>query len=358
MFIRVKMLLAAVFIASVALADTVRLSPDAPERYVVVKGDTLWDISGMFLENPWQWPEIWALNQQIDNPHLIYPGDELALVWVDGQQRITTIRRGEAGNTLRLRPGQSSGGDGTIELQPSVRVEPIENAIPAIERQRIQAFLNGNRIIDPGIMARAGYVISGDEGRTLLGEGDRFYARGLWDNDNPTYEVFRPGRVIVDVETGDVLGFEAVALGEASLERVQGPIGTFDVLRSFEDIGPDDRLLALPPERLQPVFYPSAPSQRLEGRVVHVPSGVEYAGQYDVIMINRGEAHGLEPGNVMELWRRGQEVTDPRSGDKIRLPGESAGTGMIFRTFEQLSYVLIMESKSPIKLGDAVSDPR
>lgn len=355
MFIRIKMLLAALFVASIAMADTIRLNPDAPERYVVVKGDTLWDISGMFLENPWQWPEIWALNQQIDNPHLIYPGDELALVWIEGQQRITTIRRGSEGNTIRLRPNE---GDGTVTLQPAVRATPIENAIPAIERQHIQAFLNGNRIVSAQTLADSGYVVAGEEGRRLLGVGDRMYARGEWQGADPSYEVFEPGVEIIDNETGELLGVEAISLGEARLERVQGPIGTFDVVRSFENIGPNDRLLSLPAETVQPVFYPSEPEAPILGEVVHVPGGVAYAGQFDVIIINKGEAEGIVPGNVIQIWRQGAMVTDPQTGEIMQLPNEAGGTGMIFRTFEKLSYVLILESETPVEIGDAISNPR
>lgn len=342
-------LLALTLIATASFADVLRLNPDAPDRYVVVKGDTLWDISGRFLSDPWRWPDIWFANEQIENPHLIYPGDVLALVWRDGQPGITTIRRG---NEASLNVQQ-----GNLErLSPSIRVEPIESAIPAIRIEHIRGFLNGNLVLDAASLRDAAYIVAADESRSVLGQGDRIYARGNWTDAAGTYEVFRDMGPIVDPQTKEVLGYEAHGLGEARYHRHQDQMASLDITVSRENIAVNDRVISLPATPLNTVFNPS-PAPKVDGEILKVNSGVRFIGQFDVILLNRGEREGLAPGNVVEIWRVGERVRDPQTNQWVQLPSEEAGLAMVFRTFDKLSYALMLEALTPMRVGDRFTEP-
>ncbi len=337
--------LAMILLVGSVFADVLQINPNAPERYVVVKGDTLWDISGRFLNEPWRWPEIWYLNEQIENPHLIFPGDVIALIWVDGRPGLTTISRGSDFTT-----------DDTVRLSPEIRVEPIENAIPAIRMEHIRGFLNGNLVLDEQQLQQAAYIVGADENRTVIGQRDRIYARGDWSVDNLVYEIFRPMGVIRDPQTREILGYEAQGLGEARYLRHQDDMASLDVTLSRENIRINDRLLALPSTPLNAVFNPK-PAPEIEGEILSVNSGVRFIGQFDVIMLNRGEREGLTPGSVVEIQRVGETVRDPQTRRQVQLPDEQAGYAMVFRSFDKVSYALVLEALTPMRVGDNFTQP-
>lgn len=338
-------LMALVLLVGIAFADVLQINPNAPERYVVVKGDTLWDISGRFLSQPWRWPEIWYLNDQIDNPHLIFPGDVIALVWRDGRPGLTTISR-----------GSDFGVGDTARLSPEIRIEPIENAIPAIRMEHIRGFLNGNLVLESAQLDRAAYIVAADENRTLLGQGDRIYARGDWSNDDLVFELFRPMGAIRDPKTREILGYEAHGLGEARYLRQQDGIASLDITLSRENIGVNDRLLSMPTAPLNAIFNPK-PAPAMTGEILTVNSGVRFIGQFDVIMLNRGEREGLSPGSVVEIQRVGETVRDPQTRRQVQLPNERAGYAMVFRTFDKVSYALVLEALTPMRVGDNFTEP-
>jgi nucleoid-associated protein YgaU len=325
------------------------LKPGHPDVYTVVKGDTLWDISGTFLSKPWLWPEIWQINPQIDNPHLIYPGDQIALVYVDGQPRLQ-LTRGDAGRTTRLTPSD------TVSLQPQVRATPLESAIPAISLDAIQGFLVQNRVVEPAVLEAAPYIVQGDAERLVLGAGDRVYVRGALEN-NESFNFVRRGPLYVDPETEEILGREATYIGLGQAVAQEGDIATMAVLRTREEVQIGDRVLPTEERRVDSNFFPSAPDGRIRGEIISVFSGVTQVGQYDVVVINRGEREDLRVGNVLAIYKKGALARDRIANETIRLPSERAGLMMIFRTFEKLAYGLVLSTERPLAVNDEVRNP-
>ncbi|WP_297797315.1 LysM peptidoglycan-binding domain-containing protein [uncultured Marinobacter sp.] len=314
------------------------LRADHPERYTVVKGDTLWDISARFLKDPWQWPEIWHVNPQVQNPHLIYPGDRLALVYIDGQQRLTKV----ASNDV-------------VKLSPKVRSQPIDTPIPAIPLDAISSFLSETRIVSAEEINGAPYVLEGEDGRIITGAGDRIYARGEKPADK--VGVFRRSKEFRDPETGEFLGLEARSIAKGEVSAENGDVLTLNLTKSNEEVRIGDRLLVSEDRRLTTQFVPSSPDEELEGEMISVEGGVSQIGQYDVVAINRGEREGLEPGNVMAVLKSGNLVRDPITNETIQLPSERAGLMMVFQTYEKMSYGLILQATRPLSIGDKVTNP-
>jgi hypothetical protein len=335
--------------AGVAAADLSRyLRPDHPDTYTVVKGDTLWDISGRFLQRPWLWPELWRVNPQIENPHLIYPGDRISLVWVDGQPQLA-LERGDAGRTVRVTPSDE-------RLTPMVRSTPLESSIPAIRLDAIQAFLVPNRVLAPADLDAAPYVLQGESERLVLGAGDRLYVRGVLTHSD-SFNVVRKGPLYVDPDTKEVLGQEATYVGLGRAVAQDRDVATLAVSNSRQEVHIGDRVLPTEERRLESTFYPRALSQEVGGQIISVFGGVTQVGQYDVVVINRGEREGLEPGTVFAIHKRGALARDPIARQNVRLPSERAGLVMIFRTFEKLSYGLVLETERPLAVFDQVRNP-
>ena len=325
------------------------LRADHPDVYMVVKGDTLWDISGQFLERPWLWPELWQINPHIENPHLIYPGDKVRLVYVEGQPRLN-LERGNAGRTTRLTPSD------TVSLKPEIRATPLESAIPAIRLDAIQGFLVQNRIVEREELLQAPYVVEGESERLVLGGGDRVYIRGVLP-DSAAFNVMRRGPVYVDPETQETLGQEATYIGLGVAEAQEGDIATMRISSSREEVQIGDRIMATEERRLDSKFFPSAPDDAVEGQIISVFGGVTQVGTYDVVVVNRGEREGLQTGNVMAIYKRGALARDRIANETIRLPSERAGLLMIFRVFEKLSYALVLETDRALAVEDEVRNP-
>ena len=288
------------------------LRSDHPERYTVVKGDTLWDISARFLNNPWYWPEIWHVNPQVANPHLIYPGDELALVYIDGKPRVTKVSS-----------------DRVVKLSPKVRSEPIDTPIPAIPLDAISSFLTDTRIVDVEALNGAPYVLEGEDGRIITGAGDRIYARGEKPADN--VGVFRRSKEFRDPETGEFLGLEARSIARGEVIAENKDVLTLRLKQSNEEVRIGDRLLVGEERRITTSFVPSSPDSDIEAQMISVDGGVSQIGQFDVVAINRGEREGLKPGNVMAVLKSGNLVRDPVTNETIELPSERAGLMMVFQ---------------------------
>ena len=324
------------------------LKPGHPDVYTVVKGDTLWDISGKFLERPWLWPEIWRVNPQIDNPHLIYPGDRITLVYVEGQPQLV-LERGEAGRTVRMSPG-------TDKLSPQVRYEPLESAIPSIRLDAIQAFLVQNRIVEPNVLNNAPYVVQGDSERLVLGAGDRLYVRGVLP-ESESFNVVRSGPLYVDPETREVLGREATYIGLGQAVSQDDDIATMYMTDTREEVQIGDRVLPTEERRVDSTFFPSAPDGDVRGQIISVFGGVSQVGQFDVVVINRGEREGVAVGNVLAIYKKGALARDRVANETIRLPSERAGLMLVFRTFDKLSYGLVMMTERPLAVYDEVRNP-
>lgn len=353
------------FIAAVAILcfsatavwaeDDDTLNPDVPERYTVQKGDTLWDIAEMFLADPWKWQDIWYLNPQIDNPHLIYPGDVIGLVTIDGERRLTTVTRGEESRTLRVT--EDAAESGVVKLRPTARITPIFGSVPAIPREHVEGFLSGNRVVERQLLETAPYIVGGPDGRLVMGAGDTVYARGDFDESLRTYQVYREGEPLVDPRTRETLGFEAIELGQARLTSLERDIGTVDLESTTQQIARQDRLLPSDEELVDTTFYPSEPPEGVEGLILRVARGVRTIGQFDVVIINKGQREGIEPGNVFRIALSGDRVEDPVTGERLQLPEEAAGLMMIFRVFDRAAYGLVLEADKPMSVGDIVRSP-
>ncbi|MDC0660977.1 LysM peptidoglycan-binding domain-containing protein [Marinobacter sp. SS21] len=311
---------------------------DHPERYTVVKGDTLWDISSRFLDNPWYWPEIWHVNPQVRNPHLIYPGDVLALVYIDGQRRVTKV-----------------GASDVVRLSPSIRSQPIDTPIPAIPLDAISSFLSDTRIVSAEELNGAPYVLEGEDGRIITGAGDRVYARGSKPADK--IGVFRRSKSFVDPDTGEFLGLEARAIARGEVAAENGDVLTVELNSSTEEVRIADRLLAGEDRSISTTFTPSSPETEILGEMISVEGGVTQIGQYDVVAINRGQREGLAPGNVLAVFKTGNLVRDPVTNETVKLPDERAGLVMVFQSYEKMSYGLVLQALRPLALGDRVQNP-
>ena len=334
--------LALALVTTAVFADQVELKDGHPDRHVVVKGDTLWDISGMFLDSPWLWPEIWYVNPQIENPHLIYPGDIINLVYVDGKPQ------------LRIQRGK-----GTFKLSPKARVERLDTAIPTIPIDSIQQFLTQPLVVDEDTMESAAYVVSSAGEHLIVGAGDRVYVRGISADQGSRYNVFRPGDAYIDPDTGEVLGFEAAYLGDGRSERFGDP-STLKLDRTTREINIGDRVMPMNQEDVHAYFSPHASKDNVEGTIIAVVDGVTQIGQYQVVVINRGKRENVDVGTVFAVEQSGSTIPDQVSEDVrdvVRLPDERAGLLMVFRTFDKVSFGLIMKATSSLHVGDHLTTP-
>lgn len=341
--------IAAAFLSFNVWAQDSLLKTGHPDEYTVKKGDTLWDISSAFLKSPWKWPEIWHANPQIENPHLIFPGDLIHLVYIDGQARITSER------TLKLLPG--SGINANEKLSPQVRIVPADQAISTIPLDRIDSFLSRSRIVDSeDVLETAPYILAGPQKRIVAGAGDEAYARGNF-GDLTNFGVYRKGEFFRDPVTREVLGLHALGVGTVSIKSLKGDVGTVNVVRASEEIRVGDVLLPSEERATSSVFYPSAPDSEIIGAIVGVEGGVRQVGKFNVVMINRGDREGIKPGNVLAIYKKGEVVKDRVNGGKVALPDERAGLLMVFRTFKKMSFALVLESDRPLAVGDSLQNP-
>ncbi len=335
------LILATLLFSAWLQAATVELKEDAPETYIVKKGDTLWGISGMYLAHPWLWPELWDVNPQIDNPHLIFPGDELYLVWSDGKPR------------LRVRRGRD------VKLNPNMRVSPLDLAIPAIPLDEIGAFLRRHRIVSAGELNDSAYVLAGDQNHLLSGPGDRLYGRGYFPEGERAYGIYRSGQAFNDPITNELLGYQATAIGNATLlDAGRDDVQALEVTRVHEEVRIKDRLLPMEERVIDATFYPRAPERDIvNGYMIAVDGGVSQIGAMDIVVLNRGLRDGLEVGQVLAIYQAGKLVYDQVAGGNARLPDVRAGLLMVFETFEKASYAVVLKADWPLKVMDKVKNP-
>ena len=323
------------------------LRPDYPESYTVVRGDTLWDISARFLKDPWFWPELWYGNPEIANPHLIYPGDVLRLHFIDGRP-VMRVERPYGPEGIEYR---------TERLSPRIREESLDAAITTIPIDAIRPFLTRPRVVTDEELNAAPYIVANEEGRLLSGAGYQAFARGI-DADNPAshYAVVRRGDVYTDPVSGEHLGIEAIYLGDAHLTRSGDP-ATLQISSSTREILRGDRLLPSEETAYQHRYLPRAPSNGANGQIISVLDGVSQIGQYQVVVLNLGSRDGIQPGHVLAAHQRGAVVDDIVTGGTVQLPDERAGIVMVFRSFERVSYALVMQVTKPLALHDRVANP-
>ncbi len=369
------------------------LAPDAPDSYVVKAGDTLWDISRMFLRSPWRWPELWGMNmEEILNPHLIFPGQALYLIKRDGRALLSSTAPGAgggeapAGGTTTTGTGSSRDGDAgieTVRLSPGIRYEEYKTPLTALRTRDIEAFLAEPLIVEEGELQLAPRIVAAGENRVIIGRGDRVYARGPANapllDDQPKlkqYRIFRNAKPLKDPETGEILGYEAEFLGKAVLSRSEGSTeiasaggkvdtalvpATIDITAAKSEMLVGDRM-APEPAREFLNFVPRAPSGNVTGRIVSIygSSSVVNASQNQVVVLNRGRRDGIESGHVLAILKDGQQLTDTTDPARplIKLPNERNGLLMVFRVYDKLSYGLILDITDSVRVGDRLATPQ
>lgn len=367
-----------------ANAEDIQLQKNHPDRHVVVKGDTLWGISGKFLNDPWQWPKIWKMNRaQIKNPHWIYPGDVIVLDTSGASPQLRLLRE-------------------TVTLEPGIREEPLEQeAIQTISPSVIGPFLSQPLLIENGKLDDAPRIISGQDNRVILSPGTRVYISEIKEGEGTHWDIYRPGEALKDPDTNEVLGTEAIYLGDVNIARYGAP-ATGDIVKAKEEIFTKDRLVVAPDE-FKSSFVPHAPEADIRGRIMRVYGGVAEGGPNTVVSINRGKNDGLEEGHVLAISRYGKVIKDPEYKDpasnkvvaeekklkelnfdvttgpdgkkivnfekkppqtqvtlapgQVKLPDERVGLLMVFRTFDKVSYGLIMSASDAVYTLDSVHTP-
>lgn len=313
---------------------------DAPLTYTVKPGDTLWGIANHFMLDPWQWPEVWTVNDQVKNPHRIYPGDVLRLAYVNGRPQVTGDGRGS----------------GTDRLSPQVRALPLEGAIPMIPIDAIRDFLRGPRLVTVDELSVSPYVLAFADQHLVGGAGLGLYVQNLEPENSYRYTVVRRGEVYRDPDDGDVLGYEALPVGEAEVSDYGKP-STAVLSRSFREALVGDFLLSVEPEAFSENFYPRAPATAVDGRIISVTDGSSQIAQYQIVAMNRGSKHGLEPGHVLDILQAGQRTTDPYTDQRVMLPDVFAGQLIVFKVTPRVSFGLVMSITRPLHKFDKVTTP-
>lgn len=324
------------------------INPGAPKSYTVKHGDTLWGIATMFLRDPWLWPEVWYVNPQVENPHLIYPGDVLTLAYGSNGSPQIRLERG-----------------GAARLNPRLRSSPLSAAIPALPYSEISAFLSRPTVLSKEDMRRAPHVLAFRDSHEIGGAGMEIYVQGLNAQQNARYSVIHVGDPIRDPDDGDVVGYQGIYSATA-LVITPGKPAKAQLTDSARETLEGDRLFAAD-DNVPLNFVPSAPKKDVQGRIISVIDGVELIGQYQIVVINRGTRHGVEMGNILAVDQAGAVVQD-RHGNrrlgmsnifakKVKLPNERAGTLLVFKTFDRVSYGLIIGASSPIRIADVVRSP-
>ena len=322
------------------------------DRYVVQKGDTLWDISKRFLNNPWLWPEVWHINPKICNPHLIYPGDVVLLFYVDGKPYLTL----EGNGGLPIAP-VAKNGLRTVRMSPKSHALPLEKAISTLPYDLIAPFLKYASVIpDDDILEEAPYVVSSFEEHLVSGSGGKIYVRNMTDKSSGNYTVVRPGATYRDPQTDDILGYEVLHIADARVVKLGEP-ASLVLGKATQEVLNEDRLLPYEGKKPDFYFFPSAPSKTINGQIISVIGGVSLIGQYSVVVLNRGEREGMVPGHVLAVYQDGTYVRDPIDRSPVKLPQERAGIMMIFRTFEKVSYALVLEAERSMSINDSFTNP-
>lgn len=329
------------------------LNPNAPNSYEVVKGDTLWDISGRFLNSAWLWPQIWDYNPQIQNPHLIYPGDKISMTYVNGRPSLTLTRDGE-----NVASGLGSGAGGNaLRVSPRIRVENLADAVPTIPADAIQQFLIRPNVVTAAQLRGAPYVVGNAENRLISSLGQQIFVRGAVDHSLTKFGIYRKSDTLKDPQTGRILGYEVIHVAEAKLLNVGDPSTMIITENSRETIA-GDVLLPSANDGIVHNYTPRLPALDGEGRIVSLVDAISQSGRDQIVVINLGKKVGIEVGDVMAIESRGETLIDRhgrRNFDRVQMPNQRTGVLMVFQTFDDVSYALVMESIRAIRKNDIIA---
>lgn len=334
----------------------IRVKAEHPRQYTVKKGDTLWDISSLFLRDPWYWPEIWQKNTQIKNPHLIYPGDVLTLVYVDGQPQ---IRVNEARHQ-QVQQTSSENGMVVKKLSPSIRSSSLQASIPTIPGDAIRQFLTKPRVVTKEQLENAPRIIGSEGTHLILGTGSRVYIRGELDKERVRFTVFKPGDELIDPQTDEILGYEAKYAGEVRITEYDDP-ASGDLTYTEREVLIGDRLLPEDKSKLENLYFPHVPDKDIDAQVISLYDALFGVAQHQIVVINKGERDGMEVGHLLATFTQGQVIRDrfdKYSSKPVKLPDERSGLVMVFKTFDRVSYALTMESERVIHKNDYLHTPK
>ena len=358
------------FISINTWAEEIQINPAHPDQYTVVKGDTLWDISGKFLNHPWQWPELWSNNSQIKNPHLIYPGDTVYFSIVNGRPQLSLSRNEQqtqspTDSTCILSEEDVKNGrtefavseDG--KLLPCIRETINKQAIELIPTESIAQFLTSPQVVAENELNNAPYVVDIAGEHLVAGTGDRVYVRSITQPEKLAYTIYRAGNTYVSPETGEILGYEAKYIADTTLQQAGDP-ATLSITKSNSEIRIGDRVMPKAEEEVTLNYFPRPPEKSINGSIISVLGGVSQIGLYNVVVIDKGTKDGILAGHELAIYQNGNSIKDPYSAiknDSVKLPDENAGTLMVFRPFERVSYALVMKATQAIHILDKVQTP-
>ena len=322
------------------MADIVKLNPSHLTRHVVVKGDTLWGISAKFLKNPWEWPNVWRHNSQIKNPHLIYPGDVITLCFIDGKPMLCV------NSDQRM-------------LYPHMRPEDMGQAIAMIPIEDIMPFLNSPKVVSKNELANAPYVVDFAGEHIVAGAGDEIFVRTILKPEYLAYTTYRPGMTYKDPETHEILGYEAIFIADNVILELGDP-ATLRITNTKREVRRGDRLMPTSEDNVVLNFFPEPPAEFIQGSIISVLNGVQEIGQYDVVVLSKGTVDGLKVGHILTIMQNGKLIPDPFHKNKnelVKLPDQEAGTALVFRTFDRVSYLLVMQATRNIRVFDKMRTP-
>ena len=319
-----------------------------PPSYTAEEGDTLWGIAGYFLNDPWRWREVWDVDPSISDPDLIFPGDVIRVIKVGGELKLTLSRKQE----------KSIVPDRTVKLRPQIRSTPLIDAIPAIPLDAIHSFLGMSRVLDgPGEAERAPRVISSGQERVISGAGDTVYARGGFTQRERVFGVFRKGKTYKDPVTREDLGILMQHVGSVNMKGLLYDVGTFQVAKATEEVRIGDKLLVSEERRLATSFFPGSPDNPyVEGQILDVIGGVHSIGLYSNVVLNLGTRERMQDGDVLAIYRS-NTVKDKKTGEVLGLPLQRVGLVMIYRTYQKVSFAVVMQATRPLENGDVLRAP-
>jgi len=339
--------------SSVYAQDDIVLKDQHPVNYMVKQGDTLWDIASRFLRDPWRWPDIWYVNPQIENPHLIYPGDEVVLTYKDGKPQLELRRAGAA----PAAPG-SADTTRTVKLSPEIRRQPLGEAVPVVPVEAISQFFSRPSVVRPGELDGAAYIVSSQEAHLIAGLGDKIYVRGLPESGPVRFNIVRAGKTYADRD-GVALGVEALHVGEAVVRKFGDP-ATLEIVSLNREALVGDKLMVADERGADFDFVPHVPDSEINARVISLVDGLSRFGQYQVVVVGAGKEQGINRGHVLAVYQSGGTVRDKvvkESASLVALPDERVGYLMVFRVFDKVSYGLVMKSERDMRLFDSVRKP-